>query len=412
MIENMQKEATKKMVIIKKRNLIFLLIVALLIGSGFTTLLYNQKLDPSDGVTISKQDYDAYKKMEGKYAKLEQLTSYIEDNYYIPVDETQLEEGVYKGLFYGIGDPYSSYLNKEEYNELLIATTGEYSGIGVTIVPDSKGFINVIAPIDDSPAAKAGIKSGDKILKVNEKEYTADTIDAAVSAMRGAKGSKVSITILRNGEVETFDMRRATIVTKTVKSEIKEDNIGYLRITSFEEKTAEDFAKALRDMEVKGVDGLVIDLRDNPGGLVEISVNIADMLLDSGTVTYTEDRKGEKTYYKSKEGKTSLPYVLLVNGGSASSSEILAAAIKDNHGGELVGTTTFGKGIIQEISELPNGDAMKLTVMQYFSPKGNVIHGKGIQPDVNISLEESDFTDGVLTNDRQLQKAMELLIKK
>lgn len=408
----MQKEVTKKMVIIKKRNLIFLLIVALLVGSGFTTLLYNQKLDTSNGVTISKQDYDAYKKMEGKYAKLEQLTSYIEDNYYVPVDETQLEEGLYKGLFYGIGDPYSAYLNKEEYNELLIATTGEYSGIGVTIVPDSKGFINVIAPIDDSPAAKAGIKSGDKILKVDDKEYTADTIDAAVSAMRGAKGSKVSITILRNGEVNSFDMRRATIVTKTIKSEIKDGNIGYLRITSFEEKTAEDFAKALRDMEVKGVDGLVIDLRDNPGGLVEISVNIADMLLDSGTVTYTEDRKGEKTYYKSKEGKTSLPYVVLVNGGSASSSEILAAAIKDNHGGKLVGTTTFGKGIIQEINELPNGDAMKLTVMQYFSPKGNVIHGKGIQPDVSISLEESDFTDGVLTNDKQLQKAMELLIKK
>ncbi|WP_324824438.1 S41 family peptidase [Sinanaerobacter sp. ZZT-01] len=409
MISSMQNEATKKMIVIKKRNLIFLLIVTLLIGGAASAWFYNQNLESSEGVTISKRDYAVYKKLEEKYAKLEELRGYIEENYYVPVDEDKLEEGIYKGLFYGTGDPYSAYLNKKEYDELLISTTGEYSGIGVSIVPDAKGYISVVAPMDDSPAANAGIKTGDKILKVDDKEYTADTIDAAVSAMRGAKGSKISVTILRDGEVKDLTMQRATIVTKTVKSEVMGDNIGYLRITGFEEKTADDFKKALRDMEVKGVKGLVIDLRDNPGGLVDISVNIADALLDSGTVTYTEDRKGEKVYYKSKEGKTSLPYVVLVNGGSASSSEILAAAIKDNHGGKLIGTKTFGKGIIQEINELQNGDAMKLTVMQYFSPNGDVIHEKGIEPDISIDLEESDFTDGVLTNDRQLQKALELL---
>lgn len=405
----MEKGPAKKMVMIKKRNLIFLLIVALLIGSASTAILYNEIVCTSEGVNISKEDYVAYQKMEKKYAKLEQLTDYIEENYYIPVEESDLEEGVYKGLFYGIGDPYSNYLNKEEYQELLISTTGEYSGIGVTIAPDKKGYITVIAPMDDSPAAKAGIKSGDKIIKVDDKEYTADTIDAAVSTMRGTKGTKVSITILRDGMTQTFQMKRGTIITQTVKSELKDNNIGYLRITSFEEKTAEDFKKELKNMEGKGAKGLVIDLRDNPGGLVDVSVNIADMLLDSGTVTYTEDRKGEKFYYKSKAGKTSLPYVLLVNGGSASSSEILAAAVKDNQGGKLVGTTTYGKGIIQEINSLSNGDAIKLTVMQYFSPKGTVIHGKGVEPDVKISLEESDFKDGILTNDRQLQKAFELL---
>ncbi len=408
----MQKETTKRMIVIKKRNLIFLLIVALFIGGGGTVWFGAQKATASEGVTISKEDYESYKALEEKYAKLEELTQYVEENYYVPVEEAKLEEGIYKGLFYGIGDPYSTYLNKEEYGELLISTTGEYSGIGVTIVPDAKGYINVVAPMEDGPAAKIGIKSGDKILKVNDKEYTADTIDAAVSAMRGAKGSKVSITILRDGQVKEFDLHRATIVTKTVKSEILEDNIGYLRITSFEEKTANDFSKALRDMEVKGVNGLVIDLRDNPGGLVDISVDIADMLLDAGTVTYTENRKGEKTYYKSKAGKTSLPYVVLVNGGSASSSEILAAAIKDNKGGKIVGSKTFGKGIIQEINELENGDAIKLTVMQYFSPNGDVIHEKGIEPDVSVTLEESDFTDGTLTNDKQLKKALELLTKK
>ena len=190
---------------------------------------------------------------------------------------------------------------------------------------------------------------------------------------------------------------------QSVRSEVLEGNIGYIRISSFEEKTAEDFKQHLRDLELKGVKGLVLDLRDNGGGLVEVSVEIADMLLGEGVVTYTEDREGNKNYYKSNTGATNLPYVVLVNGGTASASEIITAAIQDNEGGKIIGTTTYGKGIIQSIEKLSNGDAVKLTIMQYFSPKGNIIHKVGIKPDVEVEALAEDTTD------KQLEKAIELL---
>ncbi len=221
--------------------------------------------------------------------------------------------------------------------------------------------------------------------------------------MRGKPGTKVDIVVLRGEEELDFSITRANIVMQSVRSEMLDGNIGYIRISSFEEKTAEDFKQQVRDMEIKRVKGLVIDLRDNGGGLVESSVQIADLLLDEGVVTYTEDRKGEKEYYKAKAGKTDLPYVILVNGGTASASEILTAAVKDHKGGKIVGTNTYGKGIIQSIEQLSNGDAVKLTIMQYFSPNGSVIHKVGIKPDVEVEALATDTTD------KQLEKAVELL---
>jgi carboxyl-terminal processing protease len=208
-----------------------------------------------------------------------------------------------------------------------------------------------------------------------------------------------------------FEIKRAKIIMETIKAEILEGEIGYIRISSFEEHTATDFGNVLRDLELGGAKGLVVDLRDNPGGLVDVSVDVADYLLQECVVTYTEDRQGEKRYFKSKAGATELPYVLLVNEGSASASEIVAGAIKDHKGGTIVGTKTYGKGIIQEIVPLENGDATKLTIMQYFSPDGNIIHKIGVEPDYVVELTEEDLVDGKLPreNDRQLQKAIELL---
>ena len=190
---------------------------------------------------------------------------------------------------------------------------------------------------------------------------------------------------------------------QTVRSEILDGGIGYIRISSFEEKTADDFKEHLRDLELKGVKGFVLDLRDNGGGLVEVSVEVADALLEEGVVTYTEDRKGNKEYYKSEPGKTNLNYVVLVNGGTASASEIITGAIKDQKSGIIVGATTYGKGIIQSIEQLSNGDAVKLTIMQYFSPNGNVIHKVGVKPDIEVE----ELIDDEL--DQQLEKAIELL---
>lgn len=394
------------MFMMKKRNFIFIIAIAVLIGALITGgAVFFVGYASGGFVAITEDEYHNYKLMKEKYGKLAELEQYIQEKYYVPVEEGKLTEGLYKGLFWGIGDPYSAYLTEDEYNEMMISTTGEYQGIGVTIAPDDNGLINVVSPIDESPAAKAGVKTGDKIISVGGKTYDGSSIDQAVAAMRGKPGTKVDIIVLRGNNEMEFSITRANIVMKSVRSEVLDGNIGYIRISSFEEKTADDFKQQLRDMELKQVKGIMIDLRDNGGGLVDTSVQIADMLLDEGVVTYTEDRKGSKEYYRSKAGKTDLPYVILVNGGTASASEILTGAVKDHKTGTIIGTNTYGKGIIQSIEQLSNGDAVKLTIMQYFSPKGNVIHKVGIKPDVEVEMLAED------TKDMQLEKAIELLQK-
>lgn len=392
------------MFMMKKRNFIFIVVIAILVGALATGgAIYFVGYASGGYMAITNDEYNNYKLMKEKYGKLAELEQYIQEKYYVPVDETELMKGMYKGLFWGIGDPYSAYLSEEEYNNIMISTTGEYQGIGVTIAPDTSGLINVVSPIDGSPADTAGIKTGDKIISVGGTVYDGSTIDQAVAAMRGKPGTKVDLVILRGNKELEFNITRANIVMKSVRSEVLDGNIGYIRISSFEEKTADDFKQQLRDMELKQVKGLVIDLRDNGGGLVDTSIDVADLLLDEGIVTYTEDRKGNKDYYKSESGKTPLPYVVLINGGTASASEIITAAIKDHKAGQIVGTNSYGKGIIQSIEKLSNGDAVKLTIMQYFSPDGNVIHKIGIKPDVEVEAPAEGEAD------IQLEKAVELL---
>ena len=399
------------MLIIKKRNLIFLIIVFTLIGAGITWGSTKALDFLSDDVSISQNQFEEYKKLKENYGKLATLQHLIEETYYLPVDSEKLYEGMYKGLFWGIGDPYSSYLTSKEYEELMMTTTGEYEGIGVTIAPDQNGYIKVVAPMDDSPAERAGIKSGDKIISVDGVEYRGDSIDRAASAMRGKEGTKVKIGVMRGNETFELEIIRASITLETVKSELLDNGIGYIRISSFEERTADDFGKALRDIEANGAKGLIIDLRDNPGGLVDVCIEVADYLLPEGVVTFTENKKGERKYFKSNPGATSLPFVVLVNGGTASAGEIVAGAVKDHEQGIVVGTKTYGKGIIQEILPLDAGDAIKLTIMQYFSPKGNTIHEIGLEPDYVVELSEEDFVNGELPRekDKQLKKAIELL---
>lgn len=398
---------------IKKRNLLVLVVISALmgalIGGGFF-YFWGKSMGQ---ITISGSEYNEYKRMKKDYSTLAELQKTIEENYYVPVDRDALFQGIYKGLFHGIGDPYSAYLTKKEYEELMISTSGEYQGIGVTVEPQENGYINVVAPIEGTPADQAGILPRDKIIRVDDEDFDASSIDMAVQRMRGKPGTPVKITVLRGMEEVDFNLIRASIVLETIKTEMLEPDIGYIRITSFEERTSDDFRKALKELVSRGIKGLVIDLRDNPGGLVDSSVEIADRLLSEGIITYTEDRRGSKVYYKSDSNHIEIPYTVLINGNSASASEILAGAIKDNEGGVLIGTRTYGKGIIQSISRLESGDAVKLTVMQYFSPNGSIIHKVGIEPDYVVEITEDDFVDGMLTrqNDRQLQKALEVLKK-
>ena len=313
-------------------------------------------------------------------------------------------------------DPYSQYLTVDEYASFTQQTAGVYGGIGVIVTPGDDNYITVVSPIEDTPGERAGLKTGDKILKVNGDEFYADTMDKAVKVMKGTPNTPVTLTIGRkdkDGNNEIFDVEiiREEIRLVTVKSDVIDDNIGYIKLTSFDELTYEDFKASLTELEAKGITGLIIDLRNNPGGLLNITANIADEFLGEVDIVYTETKSGQREYLKSKKGKTDLPLVLLVNGGSASASEILAGAMQDHKRGELVGTTTFGKGVVQRIKPLSDGSGIKLTISEYFTPNGTNIHGIGIVPDVVVELNEGVEEIGVnnIENDNQLQKAIEVL---
>ena len=334
-----------------------------------------------------------------RYGKLNQLYNTVNTTFYDDVNEESLMEGAYKGLVSGLGDPYSSYMTADEYKTWKATATGEYSGIGVTFTKDENGNFAVISVEKGSPAEEAGLKAGDFITAVDDKEY--DDLDVIGNAIRGDEGSKVKLTYVRDGKEKSVTLIRQTIVQHSVEHKMMDGNIGYIRISSFIETTGDDFKEALKDIEGKSAKGLILDLRDNGGGLVNSCVEVADEFLDEGVVAYVEDRNKNRTDYEAKDGKTDLKTVVLVNENSASASEILAAALKDN-GFDLVGQTTYGKGVIQSTAELEDGSALKLTIMQYFSPDGNAINKKGVEPDYKVKNEENSGSD------TQMKKAVSL----
>ncbi len=383
-----------------KEKFIAILVAAFLVGGAVTAGGCLAVCKGALGyVSVSKSEYDEMKDTYNRFAKLEQLYETIDGSYYKDVDEIELVDGACKGLVEGLGDPYSSYMTEDEYENWKSSATGEYSGIGVTFSQDKNGNYVVVGVTKDSPAEKAGLKSGDYITKVDGKTY--DDMDVMAKAIRGEAGTKVKLNYVRDGEEKEISITRGKIVEKSVEYKMLDGNIGYIKLSSFISSSADDFSEALKALEDKGAKGLILDLRDNGGGLVEQCIDIADEFLDEGVVTYVEDKNGKKQEYKAKDGKTELTTVVLVNGNSASCSEILAGALKDN-GCKLVGETTFGKGVIQSTAELDDGSALKLTIMQYFSPKGNAIQDKGITPDYEVKNSENSSTD------KQLEKALGL----
>lgn len=352
-------------------------------------------------IKVNAAGYEDMLKVYKKYSKLEEIYSYIDENYYTDVDDDKLMEGIYSGLVKALDDPYSSYMSKDKFKEWNSDISGEFGGIGVTFTKDDNGEFLIVSVIDDTPAYKAGIRAGDTIEAVDGKTY--EDMNDIVAVIRGKEGTSLKLTYKRDDSKKTVTIVRDTIQIESVKSEVRKDNIGYIRISSFIETTAEDFKKALSEMESAKVKGMVIDIRNNGGGLVNEGLEVADELLGKCTLVCYVDNKGNKTYSYSDKDKTDIPYVLLVDGATASTSEILTAAVKDNNGGKIVGTKTFGKGIIQNTSQFKDGSALKLTVMQYLSPDGNEIHKKGVKPDYVVKLKKNDDTD------YQLNKAVELL---
>ena len=328
---------------------------------------------------------------------------FIESRYVNEVDTTKLMDGAISGMVQSLGDPHSIYLEPKMYRQLMDHTEGSFGGVGIYMgFKDNK--VSVISVMENSPAAKAGMEANDEILAVDGTPVTEMQPEEVAIHIRGKVGTDVTLSVRRNGtETREFVITRDTIQVKTAAGKMLEDGMGYIRIVSFSENTPEEFREAYEKLEGEGMKGLIIDLRENPGGLVTSSVEIASMIVPEGPVVSVVERNGKKEEYTSDLKETKYPLVVLIDGNSASAAEILAGAVQDTGAGTLVGTKSYGKGSVQMVMPIFHDDAIKLTIAKYFTPKGRSIDGVGIEPDVNIGLSPGETTDV------QLAKAEDVL---
>ena len=345
--------------------------------------------------------------------KVETL-EYLIDRYYIDAENVtaeQKQDGIYKGLIYSLGDIYSEYYTAEEFEELNKDTEGIFYGIGAYMTMDrNTGLALITGTVPDSPAEKAGIRSGDIIVEVDGEDMSGKDLDQVVSLIRGEEGTDVTLTLYREGESDylEFTMTRTKQSQQTVSGEMLEDNIGHIVLSAFDTVTTGQFRDALKDLKEQGMESLILDLRSNPGGNVSTVTEIGNMILPEGLVFYSETRDGKRTEYKC-DGKNDFDYplVVLVNEYSASAAEILTGAVQDSGIGTIVGTTTYGKGVVQTVFSLGDGTGVKLTVERYYTRGGQDINHVGITPDVEIELDvDAYYDEGV---DNQLEKAIEVL---
>ncbi len=346
--------------------------------------------------------------------KMGVLEEMIGEYYLEDAEEPALEQGVYKGMIEALGDPYSTYYSQEELEDLQNKTQGIYYGIGARVGIDADTQLPRIASvIEGTPAQEAGLMAGDLLYEVDGTSVQGMDLNSAVALVKGDEGTIVHLTVIREGEADylEFDVERRKLENETVTYEMLEDGIGYIQIQEFDDVTVDQFEEALTACRSEGMQGLVLDLRGNPGGNLSTVCEIARMMLPEGLIVYTEDKNGEREEYTCDGTRQlEMPLVVLVDANSASASEILAGAIKDYGIGTLVGTTTFGKGIVQRIMKLSDGSAVKLTVSKYYTPKGNNIHEIGISPDVEVPFESEPYLeDGT---DNQLNRAVEVLKEK
>ncbi len=349
--------------------------------------------------------------------KFNRVMDILKKDFYQKVDANKMLEGAIYGLAESLGDPYTVYFDKKQMEAFLEKSKGSYVGIGVTVNVDDDGLLTVIEPAKGSPAMEAGILQGDKIVKVDGKDVTSVSDEnMIISMIKGKENTRVNITVYRPSEDRyvQFNIKRKRIRASNIKSEILSGNIGYIKIAMFDSEIARYFRNDLSNMLKNGIEGLIIDLRDNPGGSFEQVVEIADSLLPAGTIVYTEDRDGRKEYRYSDKAYVDLPLAILINSNSASASEILAGSVRDHGRGILVGTRTFGKGLVQELKLLGDGSGLKVTISRYFTPSGTCIHGTGLEPDIEVGVFD-DYRNHPVSHiprsrDNQLRTAVKALL--
>lgn len=348
--------------------------------------------------------------------KLVLIKNKLEDTYIYDMDSEKMIESSIKGYVNGIGDKYTEYLTKEDMKELLETTSGSFVGIGVYMVNNTAdNTIVIVGVIDGSVAQSVGLQVGDIISKVNDIEYKGEQLDEVSESIKGEEGSEVKITVIRNSETLDFNIKRSSVKIKSVDSKMLDDNIGYIQIASFNDGTADEFKSAYNEIKDSVKKGLVIDLRNNGGGVVDESLKIAETMVEKGkTLLITADKNKNEKVDKSKENPIiNVPVILLINNYTASASEILAGTLKENCGYKIVGIQSYGKGVIQSIYSFKDGTGLKVTMEEYFTPNHNVINKVGISPDIEVDLDDEwkNISNVPYENDLQLQRAVEELNK-
>lgn len=345
--------------------------------------------------------------------KLSRLWGMIDKYFLWEIDEETAIDGVYKGLLDSLDDPYSVYYTKEEMDDIIESASGKYSGIGAYVATDvDKNIAYVSRPMPNSPAEESGLLANDYIYEIDGEDVRGLELSVVVSKIKGPENSKVVITVKREGEPELLDftVTRRTIEVPMLEYSMLEDNIGYIWLYEFEKVAIDQFDRAYEELESKGMKGLIIDLRDNPGGDLDAVVRLSDEFLPEGTIVYTKDKNGDGRTYKSDAEYKNIPLVLLVNGNSASASEIFSGSLKDHDVATLVGTTTFGKGIVQSLFTLSDGSGVKITESEYYLPNDECIHGVGIEPHVEIEFDSESYLKD--KTDNQKNKAIEIIKEK
>lgn len=343
--------------------------------------------------------------------KVKMITQYLNRYFLYEIDETEVQDAVAKGFLSGLGDKYAAYYTKEEFNQLMEDSAGEYTGIGVSVAQLDDGSYQIYKVFDNTPAKEAGLQAKDFIISVNGETQFKD-LDALVSAVRGEEGTFIDLELKRGDEIIKAKVERRKVITETVTYRMLENHIGYIAIEQFELTTAEQFDKAIKELTLQGMQKVIIDLRDNPGGDYDTVVAMADRVLPKEKILITRDKNNiEKTETSDDEHQLKMPMVLLINGNSASAAELFTGAIQDYNWATIVGTQSFGKGIVQSVYRLPDGSGIKFTTEKYFTPKDRDINGVGITPDVVVEIPEDAYKDGLVTEDEdtQLQKAIEIL---
>ena len=404
----------------KKRFVSALLILIVMVTVTFSAHAAGllDFLKPQETVTISVDEYNRLK----KYEKLDTVLQYVQNWYYQKPDDKKMMEGAIQGLLYSLEDPYSFYYSPEDWTTMWEDDEGEYAGIGLNLLGSYVDYtVTVIRVFRDTPAQQAGVRKGDLLVRVEDIEVDAYSMQDAVDVMRGKVGEEVEIEVLRDGEYLTFIMPRALIHVNRVESCMLENEVGYIALYEFAGECQKEFTAELEKLQQQGAKSLVVDLRDNPGGWVDGAVEIADLFMDKGELAYSMDRYNTKESMNTRDGKTDIPVVFLVNENSASASEILAGGLQDQGLATLVGVKTFGKGIIQSVIPLDgmnietSEDGFQMTIAQYYFPSGEAIHKIGIEPDVVVEMPEEMknqmFELGDMT-DPQLKAAWEEAVKK